>query len=151
MRLGQEQESLSLSLADCSRMGCSSRPLAVAEATEIHVLDCLSAVQAGPSEKRVWRAVVAVLEGEMRVSRILVGGSSCFQHLLSFQEHRQGWSSWLSWDLCLVRICRENMKVLGWRSELVTPLVHAAPHVCQAPAQVEGWRSPPDFPRVAPP
>ena len=56
---------------------------------------------------------------------LTVAASSCFQPLLSscpFQEHKRGWSSWLSWDLCWVRICPENMKVLGWRSELVTLL-----------------------------
>lgn len=52
VKLWQEQESLSLSLADCSRMGCSSQPLAVVEATEIRDLDCLLVVQVGPSEKK---------------------------------------------------------------------------------------------------
>ena len=32
------------------------------------------------------------------------------------------WSFWLSWDLCLGRTRRENMKALGSRFELVTPL-----------------------------
>jgi len=81
VRLVQEQESWSASLADCSRTGCSSQPLAVVAATEIHDLDCLLVVQAGTSEKKGWMAVV--VQVEMPGSRILVGGSLCFQHLLS--------------------------------------------------------------------
>jgi len=81
VRLEQEQESWSESLADCSRTGCSSQPLAVVAATEIHDLDCLLVVQAGTSETKGWTAVA--VQAEMPGSRILVGGSSCFQHLLS--------------------------------------------------------------------